>query len=105
MINDKQSEDYGKGWAIYKMDSVGKTADNIEYPWEFLKGFIAAMAEYPVNEHKTINDAIYYYFKKDHAEKLMIILNDNIKRMNEEVMDEDYKVEENFIRWPQKPVS
>lgn len=81
-----QSEiEYGEGWACYKLDDKEKAP---VISWAFIKGFCAAMAEYPSHDYKSIKDAFVDFFGSGLAQELIDIATVELEKDQE------------WFRWP-----
>lgn len=80
-----QSEiEYGEGWACYKLDDKEKAPIA---SWAFIKGFCAALAEYP-DGYKSIFDAFVDFFGTRLAQDLIDIATVELEKDQE------------WFRWP-----
>lgn len=69
---------YERGWATYKIGH-GKYYQD----WEFLKGFLAALADYNGEQYESVKEALNDYFGIENAVKGVYMIEEKTKFQTE----------------------
>lgn len=85
---ERKDAEHDNGWVCFKLHKKWSYAAS----WEYVKGFCAALAEYPAG-YKSIEQCFKEYFNESEVKELMYIIRCN------------HKSDPSFYRWPIIPIT